>query len=427
MEGNDKHRLPRTCCWLFLPLLTILCLGCVDGDSGGTPVGESQYLIGPDGEAVYYRTPDGPDGFLEIDFTVASDSEIPQADAASFELLRDSLAWARDHNSVFFAGQLVPSADPSTIRVLLAAGQPSGWAADDHQVYRFGEPLPGADPTTFSSFEENTEWGRDRDNVYYGQTLIEGAEPETFRLLDGGAEGWARDVAYVYRDGERVDGLDATTFVLLEGGYFHDKNALYYRGDPVDGANLSTLQARAPRPGHDSSLAWDDNQLWFDGYPVTVRRNDGSIDTVDVNTLATTHTDTVLADADGVYARLIEHVDRPAHFYQIDLINPAAFVGGATHKDDVLSFTLQPADAGSLGAFDARERTDSLLRLGVYEIAPEAEVERLGCAYWRRDGRVFYHGVLVEGQSPNGFTPQDEAGQCRTETWLLEVLDEFQQ
>lgn len=391
MDGKRKRR-PMRFSWLSLSVFTLLCLACVEADSGGTPVGESQYLIGPDGDLVYYRTPDGSDGFLQIDFTVASDSVVSEADVESFELLPDSLVWARDDDSVFFAGDLVRSADPST----------------------------------FSPFEENPAWGRDKETVYYGRSVVEGADPGTFELLGSGADGWARDVEHIYRNGERVEGLDSATFGLLDGGYYHDQNALYYRGEAVDGANLSALQARASIYGDDANLAWDDHQLWFNGHPVTVRRNDGSIGVVDVDTLAATHTDTVLADADGVYGRLIEHADRPAHFYQIDLVNPAAFVGGATHKDDLLSFTLQTADATSLGAYDARELLHSLVRLGIYEITPGADVERLGCGYWRRDSRVFYHGVLVEGQAPDGFSPEDEAGECRTETWLLDIVEEFQ-
>lgn len=412
---------------LLLSMVAVFLGGCVEGASGGTPVGESQYLTGPDGEFVYYRTSDGQGDFLEIDFTVASEAVVSGADASSFELVADSLAWARDNSNVFFAGQLVPTADPLTIEVLTVDGVETGWARDAEQVYRRGEPVLGADPTTFALFEENTRWGRDRNTVFFGQTAIDGSDPATFELLNGATDGWARDAERVYRDGDRVDGLDSATFELLDAGYYLDANSLYYEGEVVEGANTSAVQARASSHDDHSNLAWDDSQIWFNGEPVTVRRNDGSTGTMDVDSLAASNTDFVLADADGVYARLIEHADRPAHFYQIDLVNAAAYEGGATESDDVLRFTVEPAGVRSLGAPDARERIDSLLRFGVFEIAPEADVERLGCAYWRRDERIFYYGVLVEGQAASGFSPQDQSGACRTETWLLDAILEFQE
>jgi hypothetical protein len=76
------------------------------------------------------------------------------------------------------------------------------------------------------------------NKVFRYDTLIEGADAETFELASWG---WQRDKNYYYRFGKRISTIDRQTFEDLGYHYGKDKNHVYYDEKIIEGADAKTF------------------------------------------------------------------------------------------------------------------------------------------------------------------------------------------
>lgn len=79
---------------------------------------------------------------------------------------------------------------------------------------------------------------KDSTNLFYGDTLVKGADLSTFELVNFH---WARDRNRVYFKGKPVAAIDSRTFKYLGSGYSIDTNYVFYDTTVVEGADLNTF------------------------------------------------------------------------------------------------------------------------------------------------------------------------------------------
>jgi hypothetical protein len=114
------------------------------------------------------------------------------------------------------------------------------------------------DSETFEILDGKGEYSKDKKNVYYRAKVLEGADPETFELLEYGTEDYSsayytkdkdhvfcskeifKDASGEYSDFTKV--ADVTTFQLLNEWYAKDKNHVYNSGEIIDGADPITFE-----------------------------------------------------------------------------------------------------------------------------------------------------------------------------------------
>ncbi|MCG7393029.1 DKNYY domain-containing protein [Microvirga sp. ACRRW] len=109
-----------------------------------------------------------------------------KADAANFVVL--SKIYARDKNTIFCRGTKLSKADPETFRVLEGYRDSTGahtagvWARDKMHIYRFNEVMK----MDAASFEQlGICYARDKDRVYAYGTVVRGADPAKFEVIEG--------------------------------------------------------------------------------------------------------------------------------------------------------------------------------------------------------------------------------------------------
>jgi hypothetical protein len=76
------------------------------------------------------------------------------------------------------------------------------------------------------------------DKVYLYDTLIVGADPKTFEIVNWS---WQRDKNYYYFLGKKVPAIDRQSFELLDYHYAKDKNYVYYDEAIIEGADAKTF------------------------------------------------------------------------------------------------------------------------------------------------------------------------------------------
>lgn len=186
---------------------------------------------------------------------------ITEMDPETFELLPkdcgDQSNYSKDKNGVYHrndvgvlvVGEKIEGADPQSFELIY--GEISGhgqncdtstffpqfytYAKDSKNVYYEGKLMKDVDIHSFEPIENGNShiYARDRNTVYYKDIKINGADPETFRVLwhpiyEGCAQShYAKDATSVYFKTLHVDGADPNTFEALIYGFGKDAVRVY--------------------------------------------------------------------------------------------------------------------------------------------------------------------------------------------------------
>lgn len=161
--------------------------------------------------------------------------ELPNVDAASFKRVNGWLG--RDRNHVYYEDKLVEGANPATLK---AKKKPL--CADSKDYYYKGKALYVADMGTFQvlRMDDSHLWAKDRQNVYFDDMTIKGADAGTFRIINSYE---ATDKSRVYYFGKVLEGADPATYTIMNGGYAKDSRHVWYYGKLVEGADAATFRA----------------------------------------------------------------------------------------------------------------------------------------------------------------------------------------
>jgi DKNYY family len=155
------------------------------------------------------------------------------ADAHSFQLL-DGPGFAKDRDRVYRHDTPI-SSDPDHFRLIAA-----DLARDSANVYRSDGTVLSGDPENFMIISDRDHYlfAKDSSSVFVNGTVIAGASPAAFQLVQGAYS--KDDTGVFYFDGQ-IDGADVATFRPLTGPYAVDATRVYWMGRPIEGADPATF------------------------------------------------------------------------------------------------------------------------------------------------------------------------------------------
>jgi len=176
-------------------------------------------------------------------FTIKHDRivEITGADPASFKVMAQG--YARDSRRVYFEGVPFAVKDVASFELL-----DYGFARDRISGYYQQVEVPGSAGGTFAALDSH--YAKDASKVFHADfdtgggahpprarsVVLEGAVPDSFKLLDGG---YAVGTRHVYYRGVAIAGADPATFRMLEppaaDADAQDARATYQRGQRAGG------------------------------------------------------------------------------------------------------------------------------------------------------------------------------------------------
>ena len=205
------------------------------------------------------RKPEGYDSatFKRINESFAKDINhvyycneiLEDADPKTFRALDED--YSADSRHVWYRKDIIEGANPQTFVAPEKNDSLNftiGLAHDDHDYYRQNNPLHIADMGSFRQIDGS--WAVDRQNVYFigleahvGKDIVPIGDYSTFRVLN---HLYAVDAKCAYYKNKIVEGADPKTFVVLDGGndYGQDKNCVYYQDRGTTIRNLDALKHR---------------------------------------------------------------------------------------------------------------------------------------------------------------------------------------
>ncbi len=169
------------------------------------------------------------------------------ADPSSFRVLSEN--HSADKRHVWYNNDTIPSADPTTFVVPESKNGLSfslALAHDAHDYYHGTSPLHVADVSSFKKIDGS--WAIDCKNVYYlgldasiGENNIPIGDYATFRAL---SFRYAKDSKCVYYENQIVEGADPKSFRVLDGEqhFAQDKNRVYYQASGSSIRDLKSLK-----------------------------------------------------------------------------------------------------------------------------------------------------------------------------------------
>lgn len=175
------------------------------------------------------------------------------ADVVSFKVFVASGldSYTLDKNNVYYNGEIIKGVKPDSFGFVSTPEEVSRMGGkggpdmtkfyikdSDHIIYR-GKIVYGADVKSFSTIYTGgyfQEYGKDKSHVYYQNSLIDDADPNTFvpqspQIYEGCRKGlYGIDSKGVYFKNFKMIGADPNTFKALINGYGKDSNHVYFDG-----------------------------------------------------------------------------------------------------------------------------------------------------------------------------------------------------
>ena len=118
--------------------------------------------------------------------------------------------------------------------------------------HRVERPLPGADAETFTVLKPY-RYAKDKHAVYHYQSVIQGAIPSTFALLN---DWYAVDNERVFYNGAVLPDRDAITFETINGYWTRDKNDVYFLNRAIQACDPASFNVVFERWAMDAQCTY---------------------------------------------------------------------------------------------------------------------------------------------------------------------------
>lgn len=120
------------------------------------------------------------------------------------------------------------------------------YSRDKNNIYYDNKKIEGADLSTFQRIDEYI-YSKDKNNIYFRGKKISGVDKETFEKID--KYNYSKDKNNIYYDDKKIEGVDKNTFELtydfgsvVNGYYSKDKNNVYYENKKLKGIDVKTFR-----------------------------------------------------------------------------------------------------------------------------------------------------------------------------------------
>lgn len=131
---------------------------------------------------------------------------------------------------------------------------------EDGEVYYINRKIEGADAKTFEVFEDD-KYAKDKKNIYYGDKVLNEADPKSFKSLSKISSGLGKDKNSVYYIGKKIAEVNPKNFKVLKDYIFTDEKNVYLYGEKKEEIDLQTLKFF----DDNSSYFFDKNNIYFQG------------------------------------------------------------------------------------------------------------------------------------------------------------------
>ena len=170
----------------------------------------------------------------------------PKIDKATFQEI--DAVYAKDKNGVYVwenrGWKKLEGIDPITFQIINISGSARRYLKDKNGIYNIDgdsdnlvlEKLP-YDSQTYEVI--NQLYSKDKNNIYYSNRKIIGADLPTFQI---GSDGFSKDKNNIYFGGKKILGVDRDTIKIIELPYIKDKNNVYYGNKKIEGADKNTFE-----------------------------------------------------------------------------------------------------------------------------------------------------------------------------------------
>lgn len=186
--------------------------------------------------------------FLTVNIVPAYAKQALKIDKETFQEI--SAVYSKDKNGVYVienrGWKKLEGLDPVTFEIINISGSARQYLKDKNGVYSIDgdsdnlvlEKLP-YDPQTYEVI--NQLYSRDKNNIYYDNKKIEGADLPTFQRIDEYI--YSKDKNNIYFRGKKISGVDKETFEKIDKyNYSKDKNNIYYDDKKIEGVDKNTFE-----------------------------------------------------------------------------------------------------------------------------------------------------------------------------------------
>jgi len=186
--------------------------------------------------------------FLIVNTVPAYAKQALKIDKETFQEI--SAVYSKDKNGVYVienrGWKKLEGLDPVTFEIINISGSARQYLKDKNGVYSIDgdsdnlvlEKLP-YDPQTYEVI--NQLYSRDKNNIYYDNKKIEGADLPTFQRIDEYI--YSKDKNNIYFRGKKISGVDKETFEKIDKyNYSKDKNNIYYDDKKIEGVDKNTFE-----------------------------------------------------------------------------------------------------------------------------------------------------------------------------------------
>ena len=133
-------------------------------------------------------------------------------ESAAWKLITEiDFPYFTDKHQVFRYHLPLKGANPNTLEFI---DKFVGYAKDDDQIFFEANELPNVDLKTFEQI--HFHFWKDKNQVYFQDKILEGANPKTFQLLKtwrGNFTDFGKDDRSVYYQSKKLEGVNPATFV----------------------------------------------------------------------------------------------------------------------------------------------------------------------------------------------------------------------
>ena len=186
--------------------------------------------------------------FLTVNIVPAYAKQELKIDKETFQEI--SAVYSKDKNGVYVienrGWKKLEGLDPVTFEIINISGSARQYLKDKNGVYSIDgdsdnlvlEKLP-YDSQTYEVI--NQLYSRDKNNIYYDNKKIEGADLPTFQRIDEYI--YSKDKNNIYFRGKKISGVDKETFEKIDKyNYSKDKNNIYYDDKKIEGVDKNTFE-----------------------------------------------------------------------------------------------------------------------------------------------------------------------------------------
>lgn len=251
----------------------------------------NQYHI-KEGKVVYVRG----GNFFSI-----GEVELEGADLDTFEIIDKS--YAKDINHVYYDGKTVLGGVPESVALIPSELKPSGanssYLISGGKVFTYGEEIEGADPISFTLLEGG--YAMDKRYIYYyydkkiqrkvtptimanneylkhdEQVLYQGKvfseQASHFEIID---DEYSKDLKHVYSHAEIVKGIEPESFEILSPYFRKDKNQAYYFNHPIKKSDPASFKILNDTISKDAQHLYYQNYLIQNKQPVKATQSDAN-------------------------------------------------------------------------------------------------------------------------------------------------------